>query len=339
MWWPAHALAEQGHDVIATDDTQFHLTFDRPWEGEEPPLGTNIVGLAEPVDADVVVIQRPTHWSRVRLVEVLQSAGIAVVVEIDDDYHSLPVGHPGREHWSPMRHPERNKKVLADCCKRADLVTVTTPALAERYGAHGRVAVIPNFVPEGYLSAQGAPNGRVTIGWPGTSLTHVGDLDVVGTSVAEVQQATGCGFRAIGGTSTCERLGVDGETVEWVEMNDYPAAVAGLDIGIVPLVDNAFCRAKSALKMCEMAALGVPAVVSPTPDNMRMHRHGIGLVAHTRSDWREALTALVRSSALREDMAARGREVMAEFTIERNCYRWLSAWEQAFHNHKLRRAA
>ena len=55
--------------------------------------------------------------------------------------------------------------------------------------------------------------------------------------------------------------------------------VAKLGIGVAPLADTKFNAAKSWLKMAEMAALGVPCVVSPRAEYMRLHEQWIGSLA------------------------------------------------------------
>lgn len=347
MWWPCAAARANGVDVTATQDTAVTAVYDPRWRGNtsDPPLGVGILALAQVPDADVVVIQRPTHWSRVRLIELLQQAGVAVVVEIDDDFTCLPKGHPGRVHWSPTLNPDKNWRWLTEACARADLVTVTTPALAARYGPHGRAMVIPNFVPRRWLTIDGKHDGGPpVVGWDGTPATHVGDLSACGTAVADTMAETGARFRAIGSAATLDELGIDGQVADWCELTDtgpagYPATVASLDIGIAPLLDNEFNAGKSALKMEQHAALGVVTIGSPSPDNQRIHREGVGVLAATLDEWRRELTRMTRDDGWRAELAARGREAMREHCIEGNWWRWPEAWQQAIDNGRARRAA
>lgn len=328
--WPAEVLQAEGHDVTISDRIDaYHDT---------------VTGrmLTPVVDADVVVLQRPLVQAVVEAIPRLQSQGVAVVVEVDDDFHALPKGHGARRGTSVENDPTYNRMWLRKACERADLVTVTTPALAERYGAHGRVAVLPNLVPASYLSVPThAPRVEApTVGWTGSVVTHVGDLDVMGGVLPGVLAETGARFVSWGVGLTEQALGVKGRVRPWADLRGaYPRQVADLDVGLVPLAPSAFTNAKSALKMSEYAALGVPSVISPSPDNLRMHAEGIGLLARTPADWRHHLTALLTSPDLRSSLAARGRDVMARFTYEEHSGDWLAAWKSAADNRIREKAA
>jgi glycosyltransferase involved in cell wall biosynthesis len=285
-------------------------------------------------DADVVVLQRVIMRSTYDLIPLLKRKGIAVVVEVDDDFHALPDGHPLRRPgaWSPERSP----RWLRRACEEADLVTVTTPALADRYGGHGRVVVLPNMVPESYLEVPShAPAERPVVGWTGSIVTHVGDLEVTGGGVAAAVRATGARFHVIGtGAGVKEALELDehpSTTAGWVSLGDYPKAYAGLDVAIVPLAANAFNEAKSDLKGLEAAAVGVPWVASPTSPYLDLAAGCPGgLLADDADDWRNAVRWMIESAELRANLAAAGRAYVAEHrTVEGQAWRWMEAWAEA----------
>ena len=140
------------------------------------------------------------------------------------------------------------------------------------------------------------------------------------------------------GEGVATGLGLDAppSVTGWVDLEDWPAALARFDVGIVPLDDSRFDEAKSALKMLEMAAVGVPSVASPTPDNVRLARMGVGLLAADAAHWRQWVRLMVEREGAREDLAGRGREVAAGLTYEAHSERWWDAWAQALDN---RRAA
>ena len=318
--WPAEVLAAAGHDVIVAE------SFDA--------LFFNGRMIRPLVEADVVVLQRPLARTVVEAIPVLHRHGVAVVVEIDDDFHALPHGHGAKRATSVAADPDHNRMWLRRACDMADLVTVTTPALAERYGSHGRVAVLPNLVPASYLEVPPPAPREVspTVGWTGSVVTHIGDLDVMGGVIPEVLASTGARFVSWGVGLTEQTLGVTGRVRPWADLRGaYPRQVADLDVGLVPLADNAFNAAKSWLKGMEYAALGVPFVASPRAEYLRLGREVLPmvLVADDPETWRAALTVLATSPDRRAEIADLNREAVAPHTYENHADRWWDAWRSA----------
>lgn len=324
--FPARALAELGHDVHIEPDRNYRAVF------QPSMFGDRIVDLDETLDADVIVVQRPLHRHRYELIKVLQTRGIAVVVEIDDDFHAVHRKNPAWTDAHPLRDKDSNRDWLMRACEIADLVTVSTRALAERYGGHGRVAVLPNFVPERYLQIERPRDGQVMVGWSGSTHTHVGDLEITKGAIGQAIEATGARFAVVGtgvGVQKALRLTYEPVAAGWVPIDDYPAALATFDIGVVPLRMSPFNEAKSNLKMSEMSAVGVPAVGSPTGPNRELVKLGAGLLAETPDDWYRTIRDLALTVSMREDVGARAREVMRSRTYEANAHLWWEAWTRA----------
>jgi glycosyltransferase involved in cell wall biosynthesis len=105
--------------------------------------------------------------------------------------------------------------------------------------------------------------------------------------------------------------------------------VADLDVGLVPLADNAFNRAKSWLKGLEMAAVGVPFVATPTEQYRALHAEGMGLLAESPRQWEGLVKRLVRDEGYRAEQAWQGRERAERWTVEANAERWVDAWSAA----------
>lgn len=329
--WPAEVLAAEGHDVQVTNELNaYHDT---------------VTGrmLTPVVDADVVVLQRPLVQAVVEAIPRLQSQGVAVVVEVDDDFHALPKGHGARRGTSVENDPTYNRMWLRKACERADLVTVTTPALAERYGAHGRVAVLPNLVPASYLSVPThAPRVEApTVGWTGSVVTHVGDLDVMGGVLPGVLAETGARFVSWGVGLTEQALGVKGRVRPWADLRGaYPRQVADLDVGLVPLADNAFNAAKSWLKGMEYAALGVPFIASPRAEYRALWQVlPDPVLADPPETWRSCMRLLLTKPEVRSEIAGLNREAMTSHTYENHADRWADAWRHAADNRTREKAA
>lgn len=318
---PAEALAAAGHDVII-DVRGPQVLWDQRWEGAAPPVGARVVGLYGKPPADVVVLQRPTVLYRLDALRHLQQAGVKVVVDIDDRLDRVHKSHAARKgFYQPTAHHE----IFDQCCREADLVTCSTPALLDRYG-HGHGVVLPNLVPERYLSAWGQKRPE-TVGWSGYVGTHPTDLQQTGGVLGALPRPWT--VHIVGepdGVRQALGLRTEPSCSGTVSFAEYPLALAELEVGIVPLELSAFNQAKSCLKAMEMAAVGVPVVMSPTADNLRIHREGVGLVAESRGQWRRHLGRLTGDADLRYELADRGREVMAQFTYEEHCGRWWDAW-------------
>lgn len=320
--FPAEALAAAGCDVTV-DSAGPRVWWDRQWRGPNPPVDARVVGLAGTLDVDVVVFQRPTVLYRLDAIRHLQAAGIRVVVDVDDRLDRVHKRHGG---YRGFQRATVNHEILDACCMTADLVTCSTPALLARYG-HGHGVALPNLVPARYLTVAGLKRPQ-TVGWSGFVGTHPADLQVTAGAVDSVV-SDGWSFHVVGtgeGVRDALRLRSEPTSTGVVDFAEYPQALAELEIGVVPLEASEFNAAKSCLKAMEMAAVGVPVVMSPTQDNLRLHRLGVGLVAETRSQWRRHLRRLTTDIDLRYQMAEEGRRAVEGLTYEEHCGRWWDTW-------------
>jgi hypothetical protein len=337
--FPANVLAVQGLDVAEGRREDIQAVWRRTPDGRR-------VAWAEPLDCDVAVFQRVCMRDLVDCIPSWQRHGTAVVMDVDDLLSAVDPGNPAFAAYHPC-NPAENWHHLERACRMADMVTVSTPALAERYGRHGRVRVLRNCVPEWYLrvgrgedgtsvgltSTTGSerPDPRPTpvLGWAGKVDVHASDLAVVGTAVAQALRQTDATFRAVGDADTLTALGVEGEVVPFMPFEQYPHEVARLDVGIAPLAGTKFNTAKSGLKMLEGCALGVAMVASPLPEYARLAEMGAGDLAGRPRHWLAALRSLISDAEYRAERAGRGREVAAGLTYEGRADGWAMAWAEA----------
>jgi hypothetical protein len=295
-----------------------------------------------PADADVVVLQRPSHRFLAAVVPMLRRRGVAVVVDMDDNLRHMDaqnrafgslvkefraVTPAGLVQTAPNMH---SREAVEQACRDATLVTVSTPPLRDLYGAHGRAAILPNCVPAKYLGVE--HEDSETVGWGGVVVVHPHDLQATGPAIARLVNDDGVRFETVGEvTGVAAALGLRGDPPSPgdVDLADWPAAIARFGIGIAPLADSAFNRAKSWLKPLELSAVGVPWVASALPEYERLHSLGIGAIAARPKDWRPQLQRLLRSPELRAEQSAAGRETAGQLTYEANAWRWVEAWEFA----------
>jgi glycosyltransferase involved in cell wall biosynthesis len=86
--------------------------------------------------------------------------------------------------------------------------------------------------------------------------------------------------------------------------------------------------------MLEYAAVGVACVAAPTPDNVRLARLGVGMLAADPAHWRQWVALLASNDDARAYVAGRGREVAAGETYEAHADRWWDAWAKALDNRR-----
>ncbi|GKQ35209.1 hypothetical protein ALMP_17550 [Streptomyces sp. A012304] len=294
---------------------------------------------------DVVVMQRVTHAYMAQAVAVLRSKGITVVVDVDDDLSSI---HPSNPAWATHhpgnegrrmaggqinRHSWRN---LAAACRDATLVTVSTPALLDVYARHGRGVVLPNYLPDHYY---GLPRtDSEVIGWPGSYHSHPNDPEVVGGAVARLVDE-GAEFVMRGDPSGAGKaFGLAADPPGGgVPIEQWPAAVASLGVGMAPLADTKFNACKSWLKPLEMSACGVPWVASPRVEYARLHAMGAGILADRPRGWYRELKRLRESAGLRQELSEAGLAVAEQLRLRDHSWRWMDAWQRAYEMQQAKR--
>jgi glycosyltransferase involved in cell wall biosynthesis len=254
---------------------------------------------------------------------------------MDDDLTCI---HPANPAFH-MLHPTNPANALHSwqntlaACEAATLVTTSTDALIKRYARRTPGRVLRNAVPERYLQVPHEDSD--VVGWAGSVHSHPTDLQAMGSAVAQLLQG-GYRFKVAGPLAGVHAaLGVssrrDIETTNEIrDIEAWPLAVNTLGIGVAPLADSKFNAAKSWLKPLEYAAVGVPCIMSPRAEYQRLAKEGVGLVAEKSQDWIRKLLTLIRDPIMRNELSERGRLVAEQHTIEKNAWRWLEAWTEAF---------
>ncbi|MDH6108525.1 glycosyltransferase involved in cell wall biosynthesis [Kitasatospora sp. MAP12-15] len=227
---------------------------------------------------------------------------------------------------SPLRRlaPKAPKALAAVQC--ADRVVAGCPVLADWAGEHHRdVRMIPSCVdPAGYLRKNSyALHDPPRLGWLG-SPGNERYLLLIADALAEVHRRTGARLTLIG--TTRRSLGaLEGivDRVDWSEARQG-AALAELDVGLMPLPDTAYSRGKCGYKLLQYGAAGLPAVADPIGVNAEILAR-FGLPApRGAGEWAEALLGLLGcSAATRERLGDRAHQV----TCRQYSYqRWLPEW-------------
>lgn len=326
--WPAGMLNAQGMDVtvVRPEDRAVRLHMER---------GTDRVVDVE-CEHDVVVFQRLTNKWMAQAVPILRAKGIAVVVEVDDDLSAIHPHNPAFAalHPNMQTHNRHSWENLKFAARNATMITVSTGTLAQKYKHHPEVRVLRNYLAPHYFTVE-RQYDHALLTWPASLHSHPDDPGAVGNAVSRILEETGgtlhvlghpAGVAAAFGLPRDERL-VSGRDA--VPLLDWPRAVAGAGIGIAPLADTAFNRAKSWLKPLEMSAVGVPWVASASHEYSALHADGMGLLATSPKTWYRQLKRLSNDDSLRKQISQAGKEAAQRYRLDGHVHLWAEAWETA----------
>lgn len=256
---------------------------------------------------DVVVFQKTYSRHHVRLQQWCRWLGRPTYLDIDDA--------PSRTN-----HPVtlRNFRAMS---RASNAVLAGNTELAEQARQTGaRAECVPTGVRcAAYPQREHRDRDVLRIGWIGDARQYIGDLrQVVMPALHELARDTEFIFRVIGAGGQELQAANGAFAIERVEDLDWSCAAAvaaqlqDVDIGVYPLLRNAFNDCKCGFKALEYMACGIPVVASPNPANRDIIRHGIdGLLAETPGDWARALRRLAADPQLRRTLGSAGRARVA----------------------------
>lgn len=251
----------------------------------------------------------------------------ALVYDIDDDVFTA-------DHAGSLWHeiPEI-RPIAAYLMSLSDLVTVSTPHLAEIMSKFSRnVVVLNNCVDERLLALERPRREQVTVGWAGAT-SHEKDFRWLSPILSRfLNRNPDVGFTFAGGDfSPCLKVepGRCRHTPWQAEMWDYYAGI-DFDVGIAPLTPaREFNKSKSHIKALEYAALGIPVVASDCEPYREFVEHGVtGFLARRDHEWDRYLRDLVNDEAMRTEMGAAAKKLAAGWTIQARAGDWEAAYER-----------
>jgi hypothetical protein len=223
----------------------------------------------------------------------------------------------------------------------ADLVTTPSQLLAEHYRSIGaeRVTVIENYLDRGvpHFGSRERHDG-IVVGWI-AGLEHAPDAEPMG--IADIFARLLDAHPNLRVLTAGVHVPLRSERYEYIQnINhfDLLGTIARIDIGIAPLVDNAFNRARSNVKLKEYGAGGAAWLASPVgPYRGLGSAEGGELVAD--GDWYEAIDRLLRSGFARKKLARRALKWAKGQTIDRHVQIWESEFEAAIERAAARMAS
>lgn len=297
-WTPGAALKRAGWDVvyIETED--------------------------DPIDADVLVLGRVIGEFIPAMIDELHARSDTVVVyDIDDWFDDIPEYNPANsvELWQ-----------VHEAMTRADLITVTTPGLAQLYGRFAPTVVLPNYLdPEVWADCQKERQSHlgVNLSWLAAYKWRGGDLEVLRPWLPEfLEEHPAVSFGALGCPELLEDIGISGYSTPMAAYEFLPKMLSLTDIGLVPLTYNTFnWQGKSACKSMEYGAMGIPSVASPSEANRAYIQPGVNGLLVRKNNWGQQIEAVMSDLA---GYSKRARQVAEGHFIDDHIDRWVNAYSQ-----------
>jgi Glycosyl transferases group 1 len=316
MILPMQELQAHGHDVtFASADV-------------EKDRGSGIT--ARSMEGhDIIVAQRFNKPGGVHIYREARTPVNRLVYELDDNVFSVsPENFQAYMLW---QRPDILDATI-HAMEVSDLITCSTPALADVLREHNpNVVVVPNHIPGWVCDVERNRRARPAVGWAGGA-SHGADVGLIASPVRRfLKRFPGWDLRLTGTDyRPTFKAGDHMVFTPWIQVNDNPEGFytsPDWDIGLAPVVPNAFNASKSFLKALEYGALGIPTIASDWHPYHDYIKHGeTGFLVRQDHEWLKYMSELASDDGLREKMGAAAREQARQFTIENG---WV-LWEQVY---------
>jgi hypothetical protein len=227
-----------------------------------------------------------------------------------------------------LRHNKQLSRDMLKAARIADVTTTPSETLAKRYRAAGvdRVVVLENHLPrEAFGFASKAKHEGIVVGSV-AGREHRIDLERLPIASAFRDLLTVHDELRI--LTVGLRLPLSSDRYQHlmgVEFRDLLTVTVRMDLGVAPLADTSFNRARSNVKLKEYSSGITPWLASPVGAYRALGEDQGGcLVAD--GDWTHALDELIHNPRRRKRLAKRALRWAKTQTIDRH----IDAWERAF---------
>lgn len=313
------------------------------------------VGNEEAEWADVAIIQMVLEK---KVIDLFHKFHCAVIYEIDDLIEKVTKLHPSYHKLTRGITTWRTY----NCIRKSDALFVSTLPIFKQYGWLKRKRdkfIFPNYLNLPFWEKEYKPNetDEIRIGWAG-SWAHKDDLLFISPIIARLCKKypkLKFIYVGMGGIHTVNSFNkyIWGEDLfkeippqqreyhESVEPDVWPDKLANLrlDIGIAPVMNNEFSRAKSNIKYQEYAINRIPGVFSDVlyGDTVINGVDGI-VVQNDPEQWFDKLCYLIDNKDVRIKLRiAAYVRAKKYFNIEQQYQPWLNAVQGVYARYVRRR--
>ncbi|HSE33831.1 MAG TPA: methyltransferase domain-containing protein [Pyrinomonadaceae bacterium] len=233
--------------------------------------------------------------------------GVPMVFDFDDAIF-VSYRSPSNGYLSYLKFASKTKSI----CRMAAHVMVGNPYLAEyARQVNTKVTVVPTTIDTTkYQPLPRRQSDIPVIGWTG-SYSTVQHLNTLRGALQKLAKLHRYRLRVIG-TPSYQVDGVDVESMIWKSSTELED-LSHIDIGVMPLPNDAWSKGKCGLKALQFMALGIPTICSPVGVNTDIITDNQnGLLADSEDEWVEKMSQLIKSVEMRERLGEAGRQTVEE---------------------------
>jgi len=279
--------------------------------------------------ADIIVMNSVIHKEGLaKVYEYQQTKGKKIVIDVDDWFDLNPDSPFIKEH-----ELSDAKSTILRMIEVADLVTCSTTYLEKLLlKVNPKVKVLKNYMDMEFWDTEKEVNtsDKIRIGWAG-SLTHLDDLKMVISPLKRIMDEYPAEVVFIGDTRIQDEFkGYPVTTMLGVPFDAWPLRLSGmrLDIGIAPLKDTPFNRAKSNIKWQEYSVAKIPGIYSPTVYFHQDFEPKYGIIAVDEDHWYRALKHMIDFPQRREEIRINSYNYVTKYySLEKHIKEWMEAYQ------------
>jgi glycosyltransferase involved in cell wall biosynthesis len=276
-------------------------------------------------DGPVLLVRNARRITRGGIEARWLTGGSPGVYDLDDGLAWDDGNLAGLGRW--WKRPFPRSLVARRAAAAADRVIAGNEIIADWAAAWcDDVRIVPTCVePQEYdIRTDWHLTDRPTIGWIGSPATEP-YLRIIAPALARAADRHGAVVEMISGAGEAPpELAPFTRRVVW--QPGIERRIASWDLGVMPLTDGVYERAKCGYKLLQYAASGVPAVASPVGVNASMIERMDGFAATSLDEWADAIDAALSESATRRaQRAEHGRRFVGDYTYDT----WHAVWSDA----------
>jgi len=203
--------------------------------------------------------------------------------------------------------------------KNASGVIVANDFLYEKVSQLNKnVIKIPTVVDLDLYRVETDKFDKFTLVWIGTPVTYM-YLEKFSDTLGQMADKYDFELLVIA-RKTLEKRSIEGVNMRFVNWSQESETklLARSHVGIMPLSNDEFSKGKSAFKLIQYSAAGLPVIASSVGENVKVVDYGkTGFLADSTAEWLEALGKLIDDKKLYSKMSKYTRKASEDYSIQK----------------------